>query len=120
MNSQDPYFNNAYEKALAQIRSELLVLKTRVENKRVALQKSDAAINALPDLVVAAANGDVQTEGGSRLTIVDAVKGASELRQIHQVLVSEIAALEEDILKVRKREHVLRDRATGQMTPMSL
>lgn len=76
-------------------------LEARLAEKRAALAKSDTAINALPDLIVAAANGEAVTEHGSRLTMADAVKGADALRQIHSTLTGEIDAIEKRI----EREH---------------
>ncbi len=85
-------------------------LEARLAEKRAALAKSDTAINALPDLIVAAANGEAVTEHGSRLTMADAVKGADALRQIHSTLTGEIDAIEKRI----EREHrVLRSAGTA-------
>jgi len=108
MNSNTQPHDNAYETALAQIRAGIEYLTPRLQEKRAALKKSDVAINALSDLIVAAANGDAQTEGGARLTLADATKGASELRQVHQLLVAEIAELEAALQKAKRHERAER------------
>ena len=98
----------ADENMLADIRPDIKNLKTRLSAKRAALRNSDVAINALSDLIVAAANGNAQTESGARLSMADATKGASELRQVHQLLAAEIAELEAALLKAKRCEQAER------------
>ncbi|MFD0667339.1 hypothetical protein ACT80S_06445 [Ramlibacter sp. MAHUQ-53] len=78
-------------------------LQARLAEKRIALEKSDAAINALTDLIVAAANGEATNEHGVRLSITEAVKGAEALRQVHAILSNEVADLERRIASEKRR-----------------
>ena len=81
---------------------ELEALRARLAEKRVALKNSDAAVNTLTDLIVAAANGEAQAENGSRLSMAEAVRGADALRQIHTLLTEEVDKLEERIKKAAR------------------
>lgn len=79
-------------------------MEKRLADKRAALTKSDAAINTLTDLIVAAANGEAVTESGSRLSVSDAVRGADALRQIHATITGDIETLEKQIAKAKRME----------------
>lgn len=84
--------------------SSIHAMETRLAQKREALTKSDAAINTLTDLIVAAANGEAVTESGARLSMSDAVRGADALRQVHAVITNDIETLEKQIAKARRME----------------
>lgn len=77
--------------------SEIETLRARLNEKRAALQNSDAAVNTLTELIVAAANGEAQAENGSRLSMAEAVRGADALRQIHTLLTEEVDKLEQRV-----------------------
>ncbi len=79
-------------------------MEKRLADKRAALTKSDAAINTLTDLIVAAANGEAVTESGARLSVSDAVRGADALRQIHATITGDIETLEKQIAKAKRVE----------------
>ncbi len=78
---------------------EIEALRARLAGKYAALKNSDAAVNSLSDLIVAATNGEAQAENGARLSVVDAVRGADALRQIHALLTDEVDKLEQRIQK---------------------
>ena len=86
-------------------------IRARLEQKRAALKNSDAAVNTLTDLIVAAANGEAQAENGSHLSMTEAVRGADALRQIYTLLTEDVDKLE---LRIRKELRLLALQAQEQ------
>lgn len=68
-------------------------LKARLADKRGALKRSDAAINNLSQLLVAAINGE------THMAVSDAVRVCEAMRQAHQLICSEVQGLEERLAK---------------------
>lgn len=90
---------------------EIEAMRARLEEKRAALKNSDAAVNTLTDLIVAAANGEAQAENGTRLSMAEAVRGADALRQIYTLLTEDVDKLEQ---RIRRELRVLALQAQDQ------
>jgi len=78
-------------------------LHAQVADKREAVQRSHAAINHCPALLVSSLNGETVTESGQRLSVADVTKGVDAIRAMHVLLTNELAELEKALRAERSR-----------------
>lgn len=79
-------------------------LREQLGLKKAALNSSHTAVNALSSLIVSAVNGEAIGDDGRKLSVTDVVKASDALRQVHDLLCSEVAALEKQLAVAIRKE----------------